>query len=344
MTHNHTLCFVAGRSGGHILPALTIAEQYKVKNPTAYIVFFTTHTALDTALVHEHPVVTHHIPLHLENIPRAVWKLPLYGLHVLKTFIQSIYHLRKHRPSRVISTGGYIAIPVIFAARLLRIECELYTLDAVPGKAAKFIAPYVQTNTICFAQAAQHLLPSNSRLVAYPVRFATNTVPDTAPLYEQLHFSPNKRTLLIFGGSQGSISLNTLIRDWLVHDKDLCTKIQIIHQTGSSDATDWQGFYKDLAIPAHVFAYDNSMNRYYAIADLVIARAGAGTLFELAFFSKKSVIIPLETTTTNHQVDNAYAMAEMHPQLFDVITQNQIQYSPIAAYSRLRQHLFASKN
>src|SRR5579871_6298074 len=106
-----TLCFVAGRSGGHILPGLTLAQRYKEQH-NASIIFFSTATTLDTTIINAHGVVDTYIPLALDNVPQRILSYPLFLINVVKTFVVSLYHLHKLRPEAVISMGGYISIPV----------------------------------------------------------------------------------------------------------------------------------------------------------------------------------------------------------------------------------------
>ena len=158
---------------------------------------------------------------------------------------------------------------------------------------------------------------------------------------------------MVLGGSQGSIFINNLIKNWIEKNRSdnppthkategkpfsaepdeasgrtalnkNLSNIQIIHQTGDSDSTNWDEFYSKQNIPAYYFKYSNKIKEFYQISDLVICRAGAGTLFELEFFAKKALIIPLETVYTDHQLDNALAMAKKNQDLFKVIRQREI--------------------
>jgi len=111
-------------------------------------------------------------------------------------------------------------------------------------------------------------------------------------------------TIIILGGSQGSVQLNKLIKQALFLYKK---PIQVIHQTGSNDRLDWPVWYKEHAIQALVFPYHDDLSLYISAADLVICRAGAGTLFECMAYKKKMIVIPLEGVADDHQVANAYA-------------------------------------
>ena len=118
------------------------------------------------------------------------------------------------------------------------------------------------------------------------------------------------------------------MQQWINDASFPSQNIQIIHQTGSIDDTDWQQLYASKNIAAHVFSYHPDLALMYAAADLMICRAGAGTLFEIKFFNKPCIIIPLMTNTTTHQVDNAHAMASEYPELFHTVVQSNVEKNP----------------
>lgn len=120
-------------------------------------------------------------------------------------------------------------------------------------------------------------------------------------------------------------------------------RIQIIHQTGSSDATDWQNVYAEKNISAYVFSYMPHLEQIYSAADLIICRAGAGTLFEVKFFNKPCIVIPLETNTTTHQVDNARAIVKDHPDLFHLILQKDIEVNNDVLLEQINRLCFNNK-
>jgi UDP-N-acetylglucosamine--N-acetylmuramyl-(pentapeptide) pyrophosphoryl-undecaprenol N-acetylglucosamine transferase len=105
--------------------------------------------------------------------------------------------------------------------------------------------------------------------------------------------------------------------------------IQIIHQTGSNESTHTlQNFYARNQIQAHVFSYDSALEKYYAVADVIICRSGAGTLFEILACNKKCITIPLESVAQDHQVANALACAQQYPENVRVLRQSDIQKNP----------------
>ena len=337
-----TICCVAGKSGGHIIPCLTLAQRYKQEHtPDAQILFFSMNSPLDFSLLAHNAAVTYHIPLALISSPSRIISAPILALKLARAWCTSIYQLYDHAPSVVITTGGIVGIPVCLAARMLGIPIELYNLDAVPGKAARWIAYIAQTTHVCFTQTKTAFGNCQCTVCQYPVRFSRQDVQlSRVDACQRLGFDPHKKTILIIGGSQGSQFLNNAIKQ-IVATKNLLN-LQIIHQTGAPDDAHLHAWYQSRTVPAVVFSYRDDIATCYAAADLIISRAGAGSLFEIAFFEKPSIIIPLEAQTTDHQVDNAYAFQAQYPNACTVIRQKELELDPRQLYELIREKLIAS--
>lgn len=327
--------FVAGKSGGHIIPALTRAHQLQAEGTIDHAVLFSTDTTLDQKLIAHHAPGLEHIVLPIHQVPyRKKLLYPLFFARLLWSFCISFYYLLKKNPVRVISMGGLVSLPVCYAARIMRIPFELYELNAVPGRATAHLAPWATQISLCFEQTKYALPAEKCRQVNYPIRAALKNSLFNAPVIKKEH-----PTLFITGGSQGSVALNTLIQTWLENNPEFYSKLYIIHQAGSGNSTGLQDFYKRLNIKARVFDYHPQLEDIYPHADLIVTRAGAGALFEALFFKKQSIVIPLETHTTAHQKDNAYALSEKHPDLFTVITHTEIADNPFILYAALNKKL-----
>jgi UDP-N-acetylglucosamine--N-acetylmuramyl-(pentapeptide) pyrophosphoryl-undecaprenol N-acetylglucosamine transferase len=335
-----TIAFAAGKSGGHIIPCLTIAHKNRTQNGHTNILFFSANTPLDKTILAENKTVSWHIMLPLStragSFLKTMW-------HTFCSFIISFFYLCKHRPEQIITTGGIVAIPPCIAGFILRIPITLYSLDAVPGKAIQALTPLATSIITPFA-SAQHYFPAQKCSVApYPVKYNdTSSIVDKSTAQNTLNLSPDKKTVVILGGSQGSLFLNQCMQQWINDPLFQANKIQIIHQTGSLDSIDWNALYASKNSTAHVFSYHPNLALMYAAADLIVCRAGAGTLFEIKFFNKPCIIIPLETNTTTHQVDNARAMACEYPELFHTIPQKDIEQNPHLLFSALYQFLHLS--
>jgi len=336
-----TICFVAGKSGGHIIPCLTLAQRYKDTCNDLSVLFFSTNTPLDKIILSHTNLITWHIPLPLSSIQANTI---LQHIHVLlnaaRSVLLSFVHLYKHKPSCIISTGGIVALPVCLAGLILRIPIILYCLDAVPGKAIKTLSPFASSIFVAFNHARQFFPAQRCSVKAYPIKYVEkekNII--TTDAHKNIGLDFNKKTILVLGGSQGSVFLNDCIKK-LIKDPSFSSQtLQIIHQTGSIDQTDWKQLYQDNNITAHIFSYTQNLSSFYVLADIIICRAGAGTLFEIEFFKKKCIIIPLITNTTSHQIDNARAITNQYPDLFCWIHQQKVEKNPEVFFSLLTRML-----
>jgi len=271
---------------------------------------------------------------------KKIWHYPLFLYQLIISLYKSFRVLKNYRPYKIISTGGLIAIPVCLAGTLLSIPIELYELNVKPGKAIRFLSFFARDIFLTF-QASKNFFykkhRSKCKVKNYPLRFCQDDKTcNKQKLIETINnltkspirFTTNLKTIFVLGGSKGSLFLNNLIKQWLVEHKKAplhMVPFQIIHQTGFVDTSDWQAFYNKHSIPAYPFSYTESIKNFYLLADLIICRAGAGTLFELEFFQKPSIIIPLKNQALNHQVENAREMAKRYPDLFVVYDQDSIK-------------------
>lgn len=340
-----SVCFVAGKSGGHIIPCLTQAEQLVTRYPEYHVLFFSTSTALDQKLIAQNHYVSHHVALPLSDVPyKKLIQYPRFFLQFCKAFFVSLYHLFKQKPKRVITTGGYCAIPVCLAARVLKIPVELQLLDVVPGRAIRFLSRFAQVIGICFEQSKHYLPQHKCMLMNYPVRFKKQDAALTGTQARtMLKLAHDRFTIFVLGGSQGSIYLNSVIKEWLLSNPHLHGSLQVIHQTGSNDVTDWESFYKQNNICAFVFSYYQQLNYCYRAADVVICRAGAGVLFELAYFNARCIMIPLKSDTTTHQYDNALAFSQKYPQRCTLVLQESVAITKHKLHAHLNALLTGTK-
>lgn len=341
--YDKNICIVAGGSGGHITPALVIGKNWKKKNPDQEILFFSNKRKLDQSIVKEENEINKLILLKVENLPgKKIWLYPIFIFTFITAFFKSLYFLYKQRPSKIISTGGIIAIPVCLAGIILRIPIELYELNAIPGKTTKLLAS-ISTDIFVTFEKSKNFFPS-AQISQYPIRFSEeDKIFNKKELLFKVNskFGDNRKTIFILGGSQGSLLLNNTIKKLVEERTDLSKSIQVIHQTGSMDKHDWKEFYALYNVPAITFTYHAAVRDFYLLADLVICRGGAGTLFELEFFQSRSIIIPLKNHANDHQVENAIEMVARNPNIFTLYDQDPIL--TFDSFSKIvHNHLFGN--
>ena len=314
-----SICFVAGRSGGHIVPCLTLAQQYKEQHPDAHVLFFCSTKPIDATVMRQqgaHITTITYLPL-IQITSRSPRTLMRFAWSCMQSFIMSFCQLYKLRPEFVTTTGSDVAIPVVLAAYILRIKIKLCEVNAVPGKSTKLLAGCANEIAICFAQTAHYFPRYTCTIEPYPLRFKNTQKRELSSLRTY-------KTILILGGSQGSHFINTLIQDLFMQYPDLKQHVTVIHQYGNDTRIAWDNWYNDHGIRAKTYNYTNNLEELYQQADLVICRAGAGSLFETLAYHIPMICIPLETQQTDHQLDNARACAQEHPDLCYMIRQQEL--------------------
>ena len=292
---------VAGGTGGHIFPALAVAEELLGRrnsylSGTVRFQFLGTTRGLETHLIES------------SGFPyRALTAAGLKGIRGWRrlknasllpaTFRESLKVLRSFQPDVALGLGGYVAGPVLLEAALLRIPTVLVEPNAAPGFTNRALARFVTRAAIAFEPAARYF-GSKACLTGLPVRKAFFQV---APQEHGLPF-----TILVFGGSQGSAALNRC----LVESLPLLASrpLRVIHQTGEREADPVRQAYKQAGVPADVVAFIDDMPAAFARAHLVVSRAGASTAGELAAAGKAAVLVPFPGATDQHQLGNARAL------------------------------------
>jgi len=329
-----TICFVAGKSGGHLIPCLTKAYEIQKQHPQAELYLFSSGSELDHSIMNKNQNIKHIIPTKIDNPPyHKPWLLPWFACKTTWYYFKSLYYLQQIKPQKVISFGGFVSIPMILAAKTIGIPFEIYELNVEPGKATTFLSKITDTIYTCFQETAKYFPDKKCIHFDYPVRFTKEDLIFTkSDLLKKYNLVNNRLTILILGGSQGSILLNNVFKDMIQEHPDIANKIQIIHQTGASDPYNYEEFYKHFNIPNTVFSYSNQLQDFYNLADIIICRAGAGTMFEIKFFNKKCITVPHKTTQTDHQIKNVLELQKEFPQNFHIIKQDDFNVSTLFNY------------
>lgn len=325
MNTTHRICFVAGTSGGHIVPCVTIAHEYKKINPAMEILFFTRNSSFDKAMMSDKSLINYLISLPLITSKRSKWyDAMIIGYHFICSFMIAFKALRHYKPEKIVTTGSFIALPVCFAGAVLRIPIELIELNVVPGAAIKMLAPLATKISLCFKKTASFFNNYKTVQIDYPHRFTL-----LSPVSKQMSYATDEVTILVLGGSQGSLFINNLMEIIIEKNYLKSLRLKIVHQTGSDVETQrLKKVYEKHNIDAELFSYCSDIGAFYEKASIVISRAGAGTIFESLYFNICSILIPLETNDNNHQWYNAQEMVLEHPRNFFLLSQRKLEVTP----------------
>jgi len=286
-----------GGTGGHVIPAIAIAQQLK-KDYAAEVLFIGTPRGIENRLV---PAAGFELRLvevgALKNVslatrlktvfdlPRAVWR----SRQILSEF----------RPDVVIGVGGYASGPAMLAAILRGIPTMVFEPNFVPGFANRAVARFVKSAAVHFPETSKYF--RHSEVTGVPVRTAFFAA--SAPA------ASSAPTLLVFGGSQGAHAINQVVMESAAELQSRISGLMIIHQTGDRDYNDAQAAYAKLgAVEIHKFIDD--MPSMFARANLLICRSGASTVAEVTAAGKPAVFVPFPAAADDHQKRNAEALAK----------------------------------
>jgi len=287
-----------GGTGGHVIPALAIAQELKSRYH-AEVFFIGTARGIETRLV---PAAGFHLDLitvgALNRVDLATRVKTLFDLP--RAVVQSARMISDFRPDVMIGVGGYASGPAMLAGGLMNIPMLAFEPNVVPGIANRLVAPMVRAAAVHFNATQRYF--SNAVVTGVPVRREFFDIPARPP--------DAPPTLLVFGGSQGAHAINVAIAEALPSLAETVPRIHVILQTGERDFEDVQAAAARLHISAEVSPFINDMPGAFARADLLVCRSGASTVAEVAAAGKPAIFVPLPTAADDHQRQNAQALAE----------------------------------
>lgn len=280
---------VAGGSGGHLIPALTLAEHLQSKGSC---VILSTSRPVDRALAAVSRVEWMTVDLQ-KFTPLWRWFLPGYTLHQLGAMGRVWKILRRTRPDVVIGFGGYLSAVGVVAARFSGVPTVVHEQNLIPGKANRLLARVADAVGVSFPETKEHL-PSGAlvEVTGNPLR-STLSKMTAAEARESFGFHAQAPVLLVMGGSQGSQAVNALtLRMWENLPPESRKRFQVLHLAGEARRAEVEQAYKKFEINARVFGFLHDMGAAYAAASLAVSRAGATTISEMTALQVPSVLIP----------------------------------------------------
>ena len=298
------ILIAGGGTGGHLFPALAVAEAFREKDPGSRIIFAGSRKGLESRFVGRegYELKTIEAVALMGRGLRAKWS----GLMAIpRSLGQSWKLLRSVRPDLVLGVGGYASGAVVLAAWAMGHKTAIHEQNSYPGLSNRILGRFVDRIFISFENSAAHFPRQKTVLTGNPVRkrFRQGPPADWQP-------GKGEFTLFIFGGSQGAHRLNQAMEESLPHLRELKGRMRIIHQTGDLDYDYVRGFYEREGVAAEVHRFIHDMDQAYGAADLILCRAGATTLFELMAMGKAAILVPYPYAANDHQTLNARALVD----------------------------------
>jgi UDP-N-acetylglucosamine--N-acetylmuramyl-(pentapeptide) pyrophosphoryl-undecaprenol N-acetylglucosamine transferase len=283
-----------GGTGGHLFPGLAVAEALMAQQEDAHVLFVGSAYGIEATAVPKTQFPFQALAIRglrgrgVRGALSFVWQFPV-------ALLQAWRIVRTFRPTVVLGLGGYSSVPPVLAAWLHRVPSVLLEQNVRPGWANRFLGRLARRVCTTFPDT-QHFFPAGRVMrTGNPVR----------QLASPLRPAPDHFTIFVFGGSQGAHTINRAAVDAAKTLADQLPGLRMIHQTGAADVEWVERRYRELGVEAEVLSFVQDMRNAYGRADLVICRAGATTLAELAAVGKPSVLVPYPFHADQHQRVNA---------------------------------------
>ena len=287
-----------GGTGGHVIPALAIAQELRSRYG-AEVLFVGTRRGIETRLVPAAGFALHLIEVGaLKRVDFATRMKTMLALP--RAVAASAKLVLESRPDVMIGVGGYASGPAMFVAGMMSVPTVAFEPNVVPGVANRLVAPMVSAAAVHFPATCRYF--RNCQVTGVPVR------------QEFFRVSPRSEdarpTLLVFGGSQGAHAINQAMLEALPKILGAVPDVHIIHQTGEKDYPEAQAAYLRATISAEVSPFIDNMPAAFARADLLVCRSGASTVAEITAAGKPAIFIPFPAAADDHQTRNAATLAE----------------------------------
>ena len=322
------ILIAGGGTGGHFYPALAVMEEFAKCRREVELAYVGTRRGIEARILPSYPWISF-FPIHVRGLQRGNVIQNLYAISLLVvSFVEMLIVILRFRPQIVIGMGGYASFPAVFLASLLGkivpIRTVIHEQNAVAGLTNRILARFVDKVLISYPQTKDQLAVARNIVVTgNPIRSEFLLAKRTRAAYECFGLSPEKRTVLVFGGSNGSLALTNAIRkarSEIATHKDM----QILLVTGGSiDTSVIESELAEAGITNIVVRnYIERMAEAFAIADLIVSRAGATTLAEITSCGKPAVLVPWGGATDGHQWENARVLND--EQACTIVGENNI--------------------
>jgi len=291
--------FAGGGTGGHIFPALAIAQRAQQSDSNAQILFVGTRRGIESRVVEPQGFAIRYLDFSGFVGQKLHRKLVVLGKLVTST-CQALKILAEFTPDVVVGVGGYASLPILVAAALRRIPVVLHEQNAIAGLANRVAALWAGRICVSLPQGAEAFAGKSVVLTGNPVR---------QELFACRPWTGETPQLLVFGGSQGAAAINAAVLAVLPQVVEQVPNLKIVHQTGEQHYADVVAQYARCGFTnVEVLPFIEDMPKVYAASQLVVCRSGATTVAELAACGRPAILIPFPQAAADHQTSNAQAM------------------------------------
>jgi len=299
------ILIASGASAGHLYPALALAQALRKNNPYANVAFVSSKRGGLEISVRQAGYKLFLISVVSFSFRFFGFLPAIYGF--IKSFFESLFIIEKFRPGIVVGFGSYVSFPVVLGAAFLKKRTVIHEQNVSLGLANRILSLFADKVALSFKETQVRVsLKDKFSFTGNPVR--TQLIVQKKEDTREFFGLSDKFTILVLGGSQGSHRINSVFKETaalLEREKDF----QFIHITGKTDYPSLKDYYSRTITKTKycIFDFLSSMDLAYSLADLVICRAGAGTIAELAYFGKASISIPYPLAR-GHQLENALTL------------------------------------
>ncbi len=296
------LLLTGGGTGGHLFPAVAAAQEFQKQMPNTEVLFVGTERKVDTRSLAAYGFLSKSIRSYgLKG--KNPWEL-LKAITIMPfSYVQALMIVSGFKPDIILGVGGYVTAPVVAAGKTLGVPVIIHEQNSVPGLANRKLGKIADRVCLSLPGSGSQFAEDKITYTGNPLRSAILELVENSSVQKKV--IEGGKTLLILGGSQGATAVNSLVTETLstFTDKEL-TGIRVIHQTGDKDQDYVREIYHSRGIDAEVQAFFTDMHKVYQQADLLVSRAGATTLSEMAVLGKPAILIPYPYAADNHQVKN----------------------------------------
>ena len=289
----------AGGTGGHIYPALAIINKIKEKEPNSEFLYIGTSDRMEATIIPE--LGYDYVGLEIKGLNR---KNPFKNINVLKSFLKAISiskeEIKKFKPDIVLGIGGYVTLPVLYAAHSLKIKTFIHEQNSIPGLSNKLLNKKVDAIGVSLPSSLNHFDKKKTTYTGNPRSEEVITVEKVDK--KKYGLSKNKKLVLFVMGSLGSQTINNMMKEILPKfgKKDY----EVLFVTGKNYYDEYKKM-KNIPSNVKLVPYLNDMLGVMKSTDLIISRAGASTISEITALGLPSILIPSPYVTHNHQEENA---------------------------------------